>query len=720
MLSAAQDLGFRVMGRREKWAAERGETVAEREVEGEGVEGEGEGEDGDDGLYTVLPSCGNTHGNTHIESLLGVLQGDASADALSIQGQGAVITEAKSFLAQETSLDTHLQRVGSYLPVAEGIAFSAISLQDCLGEHPVEQVVSADCSSVLGSMRHLLERFHSQFEALRNLDFDPAESLEYMQNGAKILLRVSAAYIIPLPAGTKTLSLTYKRKCRQAELANGLVRELLDLVGPIIDRQREILSYSKRLTALGTDQTADPQGDEGDISDLDRWGVLDTIGSATVTLLSNLSAAQGKAHALISKLEGLGEEVTPEDIEDEETERDIQTVYLRRRYLSDEEKQAIREKIASMEAKISRMRASVLSRSEVSSKLQPYLLLPEVADILGVPVRERVVDTAREQHPMDWGDGYVVTETGLEEGVQNLVNPYAIVDKTNLDLTSDDFKEQNVTSWDMTGSRVAACDLTGVQGLTVDHISSLSALTQCTLKGMDLTGLDLSGTDATGSDFSMADLRGCTFSSATLTGCVMTSANLTDVSGITQEHVASVSILKGVVLTGVDMRGWDLQKVDLGGADLSQCQMGGAKVTEDLVEGTTLPEGSDAPTVTLKPTAWFVEAPGVTKTVVTRSLVSNVSDSYPSFTMVFAPVDGTRSWTLTAPSRLNLRSHDHTVNYMYQLIGKQQVTCTRSGSNISIVGDSGSHNYPCTPGEEARVELLIHPGSGSTLTLAHV
>ncbi|GIQ89284.1 hypothetical protein KIPB_011715, partial [Kipferlia bialata] len=98
-----------------------------------------------------------------------------------IEQYKASIEQAKAFLAQTLPLESHLSRVGSYLPVAEGISASTSALEECLEEHPIEKLVTEECASVFESLGPLMEQFHAHFEAMRNLDFEPAESLKYMQ-----------------------------------------------------------------------------------------------------------------------------------------------------------------------------------------------------------------------------------------------------------------------------------------------------------------------------------------------------------------------------------------------------------------------------------------------------------------------------------------------------------------------------------------------------------
>ncbi|GIQ91136.1 hypothetical protein KIPB_014242, partial [Kipferlia bialata] len=103
------------------------------------------------------------------------------------------ISQVNAFLAQETPLDTHLQRMERhpsthtwigwratspwprvshpvvyihtiYLPVAEGITSSAEALQECLAEHPVDKLVTEECTSLLECLTPLADRFHTQCE----------------------------------------------------------------------------------------------------------------------------------------------------------------------------------------------------------------------------------------------------------------------------------------------------------------------------------------------------------------------------------------------------------------------------------------------------------------------------------------------------------------------------------------------------------------------------
>ncbi|GIQ85061.1 hypothetical protein KIPB_006673 [Kipferlia bialata] len=550
----------------------------------------------------------------------------------------ASIERAKDFLAQSVSLDTHLQRMQSYLPVAEGITSGQQALEQCLAEHPIEKLVCEDCSVVLDTLTPLLQRFHSQFETMLNLDFDPSDSLRCMEDGSKTLLEVDGAFLVPLPPGTKCLSLYL-------------------------------------------------------------WGILDTLATATMSLLTVLSEAKNKAQALLTRLEGEGEEVTDRDLDLAEETMGILKVKLGRRTLSDEEREALGVKLAAATAKVATLEAKMSSRSEITNQLRPFLLFPEVAEALGQPLRERQIDTSRNQHPCDWGEGYIVTENGLVEGEQNLVNPYAIVDKTNLDLTSDDFKDEDVTSWDLTGSRVTGVDMRGVEGVTVEHIGSLSSITQCNLSGMSLKSVDLSGTDVTGSDFSDADLGACDVSGATLSDCDFSRARLGNVRGLTLEQLGSVRSLNGAVISGVDMRGWGME---------------GARVKDIMVVGTTLPQNGTGPTV-IASVPRFEVAQGVTETVVSVGSLPLQGSQLNPVTLLIPSVEGTKSWTLTAPTALQLKVDSANLFWGHRGVA----TCTRSGSTITFEGVY-SRTYPCTQGQEARVPLQFNtsPTRLGTLTLA--
>ncbi|GIQ85775.1 hypothetical protein KIPB_007503 [Kipferlia bialata] len=170
------------------------------------------------------------------------------------------------------------------------------------------------------------------------------------------------------------------------------------------------------------------------------------------------------------------------------------------------------------------------------------------------------------------------------------------INMTNRTLTEDELEGVDVTCWDMSGSVISDCNLSLVEGLTVPHICSLSALTSCDLSDMDLKGVDLSGTDATGSEFIGANLSGAVFTGACLQHCNFEHSNLSGVRGLTERQLKSMSGVTAATISGVDMRGWDLSEVVLDGADLPGCQMQGAVVDETLCHGTQFPKGGEGPT----------------------------------------------------------------------------------------------------------------------------
>ncbi|GCA62285.1 hypothetical protein KIPB_002568 [Kipferlia bialata] len=296
-----------------------------------------------------------------------------------------------------------------------------------------------------------------------------------------------------------------------------------------------------------------------------------------------------------------------------------------------------------------------------------------------------------------------------------------LVDKTNRDLTSEDFDGHDVTIWDMTGSRVCGMDLRGVEGLTVEHIGSLTSINQCNMSGLSIGGLDLSDTDATGSDFSSCDLTTCVVTGATLTECDFSNSKLVSVKGLTLEQLGSVSSLMGAVISEVDMHGWDMQHVDLRGVDLSGCDMRGSKVRDTLVEGTTLPMGDQAPTMTPPPKAWFEVAQGVTETVTTTSLPHQGTYNNP-VTLMLPSVEST--WRLTATSSTG---QGMVVSSTTPGSGEGpfwphsgDATVTRSGTTITISGPRCTTSHPCVEGQEAHVTLYVYayPNYQGSLTIA--
>ncbi|GIQ84522.1 hypothetical protein KIPB_006030 [Kipferlia bialata] len=188
-------------------------------------------------------------------------------------------------------------------------------------------------------------------------------------------------------------------------------------------------------------------------------------------------------------------------------------------------------------------------------------------------------------------------------------NLLPLVDKTNLDLTSDDFKDNDVSRWDMTGSRVTGVDMSGVKGLTVEQIGSLSSITQCNFSTMSLCGVDLSRTDVTDCDFSSggleyhltadneteathyivgANLTGADFTGSTLDGVDFGYADLRGVTGLTSAHIRSAKSVKGASLAGLDLSGCDLSEICFEGCDLRGCNVEGSTFLKKHLKGAIL------------------------------------------------------------------------------------------------------------------------------------
>ncbi|GIQ84344.1 hypothetical protein KIPB_005818, partial [Kipferlia bialata] len=635
------------------------------------------------------------------------------------------IERVKSFLVSSTPLDTHLQRVGSYLPVAEGIAGSMSALTQCMAEHTHDKLVTADCASALSTLTPLADRFQAQFEAMRSIDFDTADTLTALQEATSVLLDVAAYNLIPLPRATTSLTLGDKRKYIQAEDANGLYRTLMRLTGPVIDCQAEITGYSERLSAIEKDDTPDQDG-EGECTDMDRWGQVATLSEATVELVTALASAQTKAQSLLVQ-RGEGKEVTPRDIDEAKADLGILAIQMGRASFSEEKRAALREEHRVLSAKIDSMQSSLQSHTDVSAQLRPYLLFPEVAEALGEPQRERVVGTGRDQHPMDWGEGMVVSEEGLVEGQRDLLNRYAIVDKTNLDLTSDDFKEEDVTVWDLTGSRVTGCDLTM---LSVEQICSLASLTQCSLAGLSLVDIDLSEMALSDCNLSKCDLTGANLTGTTLTGCDLTGAVLVGVTGLSLSQLQAVKCLKGVRMGTQDMRGWDLRSVELSGADLSQCQMGGGKVLSTRVVGAVLPETPNNPTVVVPVPARFEESDYATATEVFgyhKGRGQCPKGTSPGkgapLTLILPSVEGSKTWLITCNGNDMHMFLDSTPIFYTCGSGVGNLTVTRSGSLVTFVSSAsgGTNTHPCVEGQEIHIPFMVNscsPQNNPYLTLS--
>ncbi|GIQ90200.1 hypothetical protein KIPB_012910, partial [Kipferlia bialata] len=136
-----------------------------------------------------------------------------------------------------------------------------------------------------------------------------------------------------------------------------------------------------------------------------------------------------------------------------------------------------------------------------------------------------------------------------------------LLDKTNRDWTADDFKGAEVSLWDMTGGTMTRCDLTAIEGLSVEHISSLTSLKQCNMSGLNLQGVSFAHTDISRSDLSHADLSGCCMLHATVARCDFRGTDLSGAQGVTLNHLESAKCVDGVQFGSMNMRGWALTEL---------------------------------------------------------------------------------------------------------------------------------------------------------------
>ncbi|GIQ84709.1 hypothetical protein KIPB_006257, partial [Kipferlia bialata] len=278
-------------------------------------------------------------------------------------------------------------------------------------------LVREDCTAALSALTPLVGKFKEHFQAMCDIDFDPSAALLALQDAYRILNVLTDYDITPLPPGTSSLTLGQKKKYVQVEDANDLYRALMRLAGDLVDCETEIKEYSRRLSAI--ESAGIPVSEAGEDTDLDRWDRVDILTETTVDLLTALATAQTKAHRLMAQLEDV-EEVTQEDIDDATIDRDMAALKMSRPRLSDQDRATLSEEHSDLSTKVTRLVSQRETRIRLLGELKPYLFLPEVADALGEPLRERRVDPSRKQHPCDWGERSLVTGDGLIEGMKNL------------------------------------------------------------------------------------------------------------------------------------------------------------------------------------------------------------------------------------------------------------------------------------------------------------
>ncbi|GCA61962.1 hypothetical protein KIPB_000208 [Kipferlia bialata] len=291
------------------------------------------------------------------------------------------------------------------------------------------------------------------------------------------------------------------------------------------------------------------------------------------------------------------------------------------------------------------------------------------------------------------------------------------VDMTNRHITEKELEGEDVSRWDMAGARLADCNLATVGGITVEQIGSLSALTGCSLRNMDLMGLDISKSDVTGSDLSGANLTRCDVTDAVIVNCDLSDCSLVGVRGLTEVQLKSARSVRGATISGVDMRGWSLTGVDLCGTDLRSCNMAGTIVGEGCIEGAQLPCDEGAPTVQTA-SVRFEVGPGVTETQVDLNGMGDPDDLDSGYSVTLIVPAGDLTWKLAGDCYLYAEKNDDPLMYHET---DDSVSCSRVGNKVEFEGDVTAtlHVHECHPEKEARIELEVYRGEdgGHFLTL---
>ncbi|MFO0911737.1 MAG: pentapeptide repeat-containing protein [Pirellulales bacterium] len=193
------------------------------------------------------------------------------------------------------------------------------------------------------------------------------------------------------------------------------------------------------------------------------------------------------------------------------------------------------------------------------------------------------------------------------------------------DLTSWNFRDQNLTEAVFDGSTLAKTDFTRASlieadlrgatlgtaiftdavvrganftgavanGFTKTQLYSTGSYKNQNLRGMILAGNDLTAWDFRGQDLTEVDFTGSTLTDITLNNAIIAGADFTEAfyHGLTKQRFTSTASfvnkdLHEVILAKNDLTGWDFQNQSLIDADFSEAVLRNAKFNGAVVRGT--------------------------------------------------------------------------------------------------------------------------------------
>ncbi|GIQ87200.1 hypothetical protein KIPB_009195 [Kipferlia bialata] len=277
-----------------------------------------------------------------------------------------LITRAKAFDLSVLLKD--VRNHGMYAPVANRLSTQVVSVKAFLGDHPVDKIVSEDCTSLQETLAALYTPFHTDVEALAAFDFDHTQCAVSLQDGKTLLESLATIRVIALPQDTASLSVSDQRKYFLVEAYNSKVRILFEVAGPVIDNETRI---SECLAGI----------EKVEAPDADECAEVDARALSLLERLRTLAPQQREARALIAEFKALPE-VEEADVECAELDVSMHELKLKYPRLSVAQRESIEKELVPLRGKVCDLSRTLAERVSLTERLSEYTQFPEVVAAL--------------------------------------------------------------------------------------------------------------------------------------------------------------------------------------------------------------------------------------------------------------------------------------------------------------------------------------------------
>ncbi|GIQ88969.1 hypothetical protein KIPB_011330, partial [Kipferlia bialata] len=170
-----------------------------------------------------------------------------------LEGVHTLTERARGFDGE--ALAVAVKNLKVYLPLVQGIAPQAQKLRDFVKKNERSKLVTKKCSTLSASLVQMHSAYHTSLASLTALHFEPGDAMQIVRSASALLVSISAVKGISLPQDRASLSLADTRKYFQVEKFNQAVRDLMELIGPVIDCQATIEQCMKDIKGLETPDT---------------------------------------------------------------------------------------------------------------------------------------------------------------------------------------------------------------------------------------------------------------------------------------------------------------------------------------------------------------------------------------------------------------------------------------------------------------------------------